>query len=170
MTPTSRFSDALTRLDADIEAAERHLAELRLKRKGAEAFLAYMEPDAIPAPRSGVAQVEPDLFHDVVASFGHDTFTVDVILRAVSERGTEMTREQVRNRIHYMVRKGVIASVRRGAWRFKDSETPVTAGVSVGNTPSIQEGGDSHETRQTAQAESNYHPQLGASIGMEVAS
>lgn len=55
---------------------------------------------------------------------------------------------------------------------LKDSETPAVTGVSVGNTPTNQEGGDSLEEdaeTATTQAEHQFFAQLGASIA-EVAS
>jgi hypothetical protein len=185
MTTPSEFTDALARLDAEIAATEAQLADLRLKRTGAEAFLAYMnqqsrpaqsasstspqqsadQPRRTPAANSGQAEVIWSLFQPGVL------ITVDEALGEVRERGHQYTREQTRNALQYLVRTRRIESVRRGVWRLRDTEGPAATGPSVGNTPTDQEGVDSHETaaQTSSPAEHQHHAQLGASI-TEVAS
>jgi len=186
----SQFNEALNRLDVEIVAAEERLADLRLKRKGAEAFLSYMQPSG-PAvahrktdapqlaarrstlPTSGVVGVT-DFVASIAQANPEVIVTIDFVLDQTRAQGREFTREQVKNALHYLARKGVLVkSSDRGSWQLPtDTETPAAAtGVSVGNVLPHQEGGDSHETTEptASTAEDHSDLQLGASI-TEVAS
>jgi hypothetical protein len=185
MNTPSEFTDALARLDAEIAATEAKLADLRLKRTGAEAFLVYMNlPDRPARPASATQQAAEEPARPrrspsssgqadaILSLFQPDILiTVDDALAEVRRQGYELTREQTRNALQYLVRTGRIESVKRGVWRLRNSEGPAGAGPSVSNTPTDQEGGVSHETapETSSQAEHQHHAQLGASI-TEVAS
>jgi hypothetical protein len=166
----SSFNEALARLDADIAKAEQRLADLRLKRKGAEAFLVYMDTAkpsasrrAAPAkPRRTVNQGPADVVLSQMVP--RKVYTVDSTMAIAAEAGHNLSREQTRNALHYLVRKKEIRSPSRGHWVLSDSGTPVAAGVPVGNH--TEEGGGTRETTEApaSPAEDRVDLQLGASI------
>jgi hypothetical protein len=195
MTTPSDFTDALARLDAEIAAAEAHLAELRHKRTGAEAFLDYMKQSATTTVGMAgrVAKIAPvgtlDLVAPVTRSGSGPTevvwalfrpgvvITLDEVFNEVHRRGYELTREQTRNALHYLVRKGEIekAGTRRGFWqlRQRDTEGPSLAGEepSAVSELSSPEGGE--HSNDEAGPEGHRHDlpgrngdyRVGASIG-----
>ena len=146
MTTPSEFIEALARLDADIEATEAKLAELRYKRTGAEAFLDYMnsgrqqQTAAVPAeavstgraargtpvPRSQSAGAGPK---DLVLSIFQPgvVVTLDDACAEADRGGFNLAREQIRNALHYLVRTKRIETVGRAAWRLRDTEGPSPA-------------------------------------------
>lgn len=184
----------MARLDAEIAAAEAHLAELRHKRTGAEAFLDYMNAGrqqktadvTVPATAGAVvfagtvarSVAEPGPTEVVLAAFRPGVVTsLDDVFNEVHRRGYELTREQTRNALHYLVRKGEIEKVgnRRGFWqlRQRDTEGPSLAGEepSALSELSSPEGGE-HSNDETGH-ESHHHDlagwngdyRVGASIG-----
>ena len=153
MTDTSRFDDALTRLYAEIAEAEKRLADLQLKRKGAELFLDYMggtsaehfaAPAVVAATTSRTTSQAPSGTWQIVESVIDKTGTeqaVDAIWDALKAAGhSDLDRVQVRNSLHYLSRKGLIrAGSVRGRWRWivpENSEAPVSAGASEGEESS----------------------------------
>lgn len=150
------FNAALARLDAEIREAEARLADLRLKRAGAEAFLEYMastgtavrvagapkDESAPAAPRVSVsdgdhdgARVAPsDAVMEVFKRFPGEVLDIDQIFFEVLRSGAGLDRTQVRNGIHYAARKGWIDKAgRRGMWRLpsENASAPVAPGAEV---------------------------------------
>ena len=67
------IAEALARLDADLAAAEARVADLKLKRQGALAFLAYLdEPIVRPrAARPAVSSGSPSsVFEEIIKDAG----------------------------------------------------------------------------------------------------
>lgn len=151
MTTPSAFHEALARLDTEIADTEAKLDDLRLKRTGAEAFLAYMTPVAATVARQHVEKT-PSTAAGGPADVVWRTipinmqFGVDDVLHYVADAGVNLTREQVRNAIHYLVRKGALTKVGRGTWR-RDTEAPAVTGASDQSDTTL--GGESGETTET---------------------
>jgi len=180
MDVTPNFEAALARLDVDIEAAETRLNDLRLKRTGALLFLDYFqgETSTVPAaekvnprqPRSDGDGTGPtDLVLAAVHRMTDEEFNLDRLIAEIESNGGGLEREQTRNAVHYLMRKGHLRNARRGVYaRPTNAEAPVSAGASVGITHHYMEGGGSDESSAQAspspQAEGFLHPQLGASI------
>ena len=93
-----------------------------------------------------------------------EPITIDGVIDTTKAAGRPLTRQQVRNALHYLVRTNRIESVSRGVWLL-NAGTPAATGVPDG-VPTNTEGVDSRETDETASvaAEDQHHPQLGASI------
>jgi len=187
----TNFAEALTRLDADIARAEVRareaevaLAELRLKRQGADAFLEYLHTSprarTIPAPQPPPETGHASLVEQLMRGRTGEQ-SVDDVLQGLQDNGHEVTRHQVRNALHYLARKKVTENAgRRGWWRLRDSEAPVSAGASDGDRShqgdrSWEEGGNgegtvppgAHDAHSAVEAEHRLHPD-GASMKMEV--
>jgi len=171
-----QFTDALTRLDAEIDNAERALADLKLKREGANAFLEYSgmssvasgarsESRCAPAA-SGSGDSPTALVWAAVQGTARDSYTLDDLLKDIGDAGGQVTRDQVRNSVHYLVRRKQMTNLRRGLWATTNAETPADTGVSDGNTPTSEEGGGSHEpeAKIPSQAENLVESQLGSPI------
>jgi len=135
-----QFTDALARLDADIDNAERALADLRRKREGADAFLEYSgmsgvasgarrETRSAPAT-SGSGDNPTALVLAAVQETNRDSYTLDDLLQDITAAGGQITKDQVRNSVHYLVRRKQMTNLRRGLWATTNAETPVSAGVS----------------------------------------
>lgn len=182
-TTPSEFTDALARLDAEIAATEAHLAELRHKRTGAEAFLDYMHSGrrqqppataAVPAtvmPTGSLAHTTP-MRRVQPASAGHKdvvlpifqpgvVVTLDDACAEAERGGFKLAREQIRNALHYLVRTQRIEAVGRAAWRLRDTEGPSRAGEepSALSDLSPDEGGE-HSNDETGH-ESHHHDLAG---------
>jgi len=171
------FKDALARLDAEIDTAERGLAELKLKRQGAHAFLEYsgmtnvvgsVRPEARSAPATSFSRGSSPTatVWAAVQEANRDSYTMKDLINSVEAVGGQLSTAQITNSIHYLVRRKKMTSLRRGLWATTNAETPVSAGVSDGNTPTSEEGGGSHEpeAKIPSQAEDLDDPQLGTSI------
>jgi hypothetical protein len=110
------FNAALARLDDEIRDAETRLADLRLKRAGADAFLEYMgsalgsKTSAVPEPAPTtptvpasdgdhrVAQANPsDAVMEVFRARPLHVLGIDEVYSAVSDAGAGLERAQVRN-------------------------------------------------------------------------
>lgn len=133
--------EAVAALDADIDRAETRLAraettlaDLRLKRQGAEALLSYMNADIVPArvtPSEGDATAT-DAVYDVMRSASEPELSIDFIVNALLEAGHSYTRDQARDGIYYLRRKRMVEHAgRRGWWRLTDTSAPVLAGAEV---------------------------------------
>lgn len=178
MQNPQQFNDALARLDADIEAAERVLVELKLKREGANAFLEYLGMSGeIAGARSSARSKSTasdsggsptELVSAAVQRMNKDTYTLDEVVNGVEAAGGKITKDQVRNSVHYLVRRKKMKNLRRGLWTTTDAEAPAATGASDGNTPTSEEGGGSHEPEASeappSQAEDLDDPQLGTSM------
>jgi|JI9StandDraft_1071089.scaffolds.fasta_scaffold76425_2 hypothetical protein len=147
------FNAALARLDDEIRDAETRLADLRLKRAGADAFLEYMgsalgsKTSAVPEPAPTtptvpasdgdhrVAQANPsDAVMEVFRARPLHVLGIDEVYSAVSDAGAGLERAQVRNGIHYAARKGWIDKAgKRGLWilRPENSSAPGRTGAEV---------------------------------------
>jgi len=136
-----QFTDALARLDAEIDAAERGLAALKLKREGANAFLEYSgissaasgarsESRSAPAA-SGSGDGPTALVWAAVQGTARDSYTLDDLLKDIGDAGGQVTRDQVRNSVHYLVRRKQMTNLRRGLWATTNAETPADTGASV---------------------------------------
>jgi len=162
MDVTPNFEAALARLDVDIEAAETRLNDLRLKRTGALVFLDYFqgETSAVPVaekvnlrqPRSDGDGAGPtDLVLAAVRRMTDEEFNLDRLVAEIESNGGGLEREQTRNAVHYLVRKGDLRNARRGVYaRPTDTGTPAATGVpvsgqSISDWPS-EEGGIRHDT------------------------
>src|SRR5262245_59539009 len=106
-TIPSEFEAALSRLDAEIARSEAGLADLRLKRKGAQAVLAYTSSSgttarpaksktARPAKTRTASVVEGGPADFVLKAVPINTeFGVNDVHRQIAANGVELTREQV---------------------------------------------------------------------------
>jgi len=173
------FKDALARLDAEIDTAERGLAELKLKRQGAHAFLEYsgmtnvvgsVRPEARSAPATSFSRGSSPTatVWAAVQEANRDSYTMKDLINSVEAVGGQLSTAQITNSIHYLVRRKKMTNLRRGLWATTNAETPADTGVSDGNTPTSEEGGGSHEPEASipppSQAEDLDDPQLGTSI------
>ncbi len=173
-----QFRDALARLDAEIDSAERVVVALKLKREGANVFLEYsglspvatgVRTESRSAPVAPVSGDSPTaLVWSTVQAVDRDSYTLDQITDEVLAAGGQISKDQVRNSVHYLVRRGQMRNLRRGLWAITNAEAPVSPGASDGNTPTSEEGGDSHEPEASkappSQAEDLDRPQLGSPI------
>lgn len=160
----TQFLLALARLDAEITETEARLQDLRLRRRGAQAFLEYMEddspikqassirpstatsgpetPDTLASTSGGSAEAVMEVFRrtpDVVLG-------IDDVHKEVTKDGHSFTRIQIRNSLHYATRKGWISkSGRRGSWVLTNASAPVAPGAEdsekLTSDFSMQEGG-----------------------------
>ncbi len=149
-----QFTEALARLDADIDSAERVLADLKLKRDGANAFLEYSgmssaAGSARSVPRSAPATSGPSdgptaLVLAAVQGTNRESYTLDSLMNEITAAGGQVTKDQVRNSVHYLVRQKKMTNIRRGLWATTNAETPAVTGVSdsdrSGNDRSLEEG------------------------------
>lgn len=142
-TMDSKFQRALENLDREILQTETYLQELRLRRRGADEFLKYMaEQEAEIRDLLGVAPVtddpkastdQPAKPIDVVMQVFHanegKTLTIDGVLNQAGSDGPDRT--QVRNAIHYAVRKGWIEKTKgRGQWIYPgNASAPAVTGA-----------------------------------------
>jgi hypothetical protein len=189
----SQFTEALSRLDAEIAEIERKLADLKFKRSGAEAFLLYMASSTTDSPQSaesaapasprppesrfyGGGPVVVNQTDIVMAEFNahpDDILTVDQIEKLVNMHGHKLDREQVRNAIHYCSRKGLVESGgQRGFWRLKNSENPPHTGEGFPALSELSPQGGEHsnddsgpENHRESPAGWNGDYRAGASIG-----
>jgi len=167
MDTTFNFEAALARLDADIEAAEARLNDLQIKRTGALAFLDYLRgsESVTPATRTAGGEARSTsrattspsavgptgLVLAAVHRISDKEFNLDRLHSEIEEHGGVVEREQTRNSVHYLVRKGELRNARRGVYaRPTDTETPATTGVSGSGQPTSdwprEEGGIRHDT------------------------
>lgn len=141
----TELNEALARLDAEIRTTEVRLADLRLKRAGAEAFLEYMGSQtnppggsvfmpAFPA-RDGEGSDGPtaspsDAAMEVFRRHPGEVLRIDDVAEAVRASGVGLDRQQVRNGIHYATRKGWIEKAgRRGMWILRPENASAPAGT-----------------------------------------
>lgn len=161
----TRFSLALARLDADITEMEARLQELRLRRRGAQAFLEYME-DLPEASAKDTVQASSRTTDEVAGEEGRPSISgspteavmgvfrrvpgrvlsIDDVHRETQKDGWDFDRHQVRNAIHYATRKGwVQKSGRRGSWILTNVSAPGATGAEASeestNDSSREEGG-----------------------------
>lgn len=146
------FKAALARLDADIEAAEARLSDLQLKRTGAVAFLDYLRfgesadldsktasseaTSQSPATASASSVGPTELVLAAVRRIGDREFNIDQLHAEIEDHGGIVEREQARNSVHYLVRKGDLRNARRGVYvRPTNTETPASPGASVADQP-----------------------------------
>lgn len=182
------FNAVVSHLDAEIgdaeaavEAARQRVAEaeaklddLRVTRRGADAFRAYAttgtrrRPPTQPAASRHAPSGQTAIMQEVVQANLNRVITNSEAQQLAAERGHTLDAEQVRNALSYLHRKGVLRKgAKRGTWiAHTDTEAPADTGASDGNTPSDREGGVTHEADETPSppAEDHHHPQLGASI------
>lgn len=157
----TQFSLALARLDAEIAETEARLQDLRLRRKGAQAFLEYMEgpdltsdaePSASALPSTSAPRASGSPVEAVMAVFNRTpdvVLVIDVVHREVTKDGHTFDRQQVRNALHYATRRGWISKAgRRGAWVLRNASAPVAPGAEESeesaSDSSIREGGPDH--------------------------
>lgn len=151
MAESSRFDDALSRLDADIAETQRRLDDLQRRREGAQLFLDYMDGptrdaaiavhSSAPASRT-TSQAQSgtwQIVESVIDKSGAEQ-TVDTIWAAVKTAGhADLDRVQVRNSLHYLSRKELIrAGSGRGRWRWivpENTEAPAQTGASEEEGP-----------------------------------
>jgi hypothetical protein len=113
--------EGLARLDADIAEAERVLADLKLKRKGALSFLDYL---GVSVPREPVREHQDGLIAVVKAAIAQRDvieFTTKQIIKIVEDAGhREFSRVQISNGITYLRRKNLVEKAEgpRGSWRW----------------------------------------------------
>ncbi|MCV7165604.1 hypothetical protein [Mycobacterium stomatepiae] len=134
-------------LDQDILDAERRLAELRALRQHTEQLLKYAF-----AVRSAVVHGQPStgkstkasLTDQVVQVFLDDPDAVldaDEVIARLRENGLQVGAGSVRNALYYAAGNYAAAGshglIKKGRGRFalRDSSTPVTTGVEVGEEP-----------------------------------
>lgn len=143
------FATALSRLDQDIADTERRLAELRAMKASIQPFLEqYVSPAGIPSEEAfGQPVVAPSsLTAAVVEVFRNrpgdvldvDQVVLDLPVNLESQVGVHVTRDGVRNAIHYAVRRGDLRKDRRGRYALLDTSTPVAAGVEVNEEPNLE--------------------------------
>lgn len=169
-----QFTDALARLDADIDNAERALADLRRKREGADAFLEYSGmssaaggarsvPRSAPAT-SGSSDGPTALVLAAVQGTHRDSYTLDSLMNEITAAGGQVTKDQVRNSVHYLVRQKKMTNIRRGLWATTNAETPVATGVSDSdrstNDRSWKEGGIREDDTEPLR-DNDHHPAPG---------
>lgn len=87
--------------------------------------------------------------------------TLDDACAELDQRGSELTRDQIRNALHYLVRKERIKAVGRAAWRLQDTESPSPASEepSALSDLSPDKGGE-HSNDETGH-ESHHHDLAG---------
>ncbi|UZJ23684.1 hypothetical protein RHODO2019_10740 [Rhodococcus antarcticus] len=140
----------VTRLEGEIAEAERRLSELRLARVGALAFRQYAYADAngsriidADAPDANTVTEPPshetagpplsptELVLHVLDDIDDAEFDIDRLWVEMEANPGEVTREQVRSSIHYLIRQKRLIAVRRGVYaRPTNTETPARTGVS----------------------------------------
>ena len=135
-----QFTDALARLNAEIDSAERALTDLKLKREGANAFLEYSGMSSAAGGTrsvsrsatavSGSGDGPTALVLAALQETNRDSYTLDDLLQDITAAGGQVTKDQVRNSVHYLVRRKQMTNLRRGLWATTNAETPVSAGVS----------------------------------------
>ncbi len=166
---------ALAEIDEEIAAAERSLEELRVQRRGAEAFMKRLgvptpstaSPGDAPSTDGSAGRTPPARGH---AAAGNTGAVADLLMRhpegialaeikhALARTGTLLDADQVRSAVTYLRRKGQAEPVSRGRWRLilpapTNAEDPADAAAgSSGLIPVSQEGGgasgtDTHRVR-----------------------
>ena len=128
---TSPITTALARLDADIAAAEARLADLRLKRKGAEALLEYIAVDtptdgrSVERTRGTGDGTHHAIVKSVILAHNLDHFTTKDARRLTAQDGHDLTPIQVSNALIALKRQKFIGAdpgKGRGHWVRMDAE------------------------------------------------
>ncbi len=192
MATTTTFADALAQLDAEISATEHALDDLRLQRKGAEAFMQRLGLDVTVTSDSASGVVTPAKARAVRpvranSVTGYTGAVADLLVQHpegialveikenLARQGTSLDPDQVRSAVTYLRRKHQAEPVSRGIWRSvirpANADSPALTGLSV-LVPATQEGGgasgtDTHRVRDDPsswQAEHLDHD-LGAPVG-----
>lgn len=164
-----KFTLALARLDAEIAEAEARLKDLRFRREGAEAFLTYMdavndftqepnEPSAEPSPSPSsplglpsdhvrpARETPKDVVMRIFERVPGSVLDIDAIYNDALRDGSTLDRQQIRNGIHYAVRKGLLEKAsKRGSWVLTNASAPAGTGAEETEKPghdfSLKEGG-----------------------------
>jgi len=169
-----QFTEALARLDADIDSAERVLADLKLKRDGAHAFLEYSGMSSVASSARSESRSTSAAFSSgdgptalvsaAVQETNRDSYTLDDLMKEIKAAGGQVTKDQVRNSVHYLVRQKKLTNIRRGLWATTNAETPVATGVSDSdrstNDRSWKEGGIREDDTEPLR-DHNHHPATG---------
>lgn len=161
---TDTLEAALARMDADVaakrttvaerevalEAARADLADMELKRRGAEALIAYLDltpssNGATPQPaRIGGGFSPSTLIKTLIEKSGLSTFTNEDVNQMAESDGYHMTRTQVSNALTYLARPAVgfiRKSGGRGNWELVQPPTnadgPAEAGPSDEISPRL---------------------------------
>ena len=140
---------AVARLDADIATAERRVTEVenhrvaalweldqaRERRRGADAFLAYLGAEAetllsVPAIAPNGSGLNAVLVDIIERAEPGTVFSLDGTLAIPQVAELRVTREQVRNGMHYLRRNGRLVTAGRGLWTPTNAEAPAAAGAS----------------------------------------
>jgi hypothetical protein len=164
MDVTGTLEAALARMDADIaakrgivverlsalEAAQADLADMELKRVGAEALITYLDLDstshAAPARPAGASGgFSPStLVRTLVEKSGRSKFTNEDVNQLAEAAGYHMTRTQVSNALTYLSRPSVNYVQKtggRGNWELVQSpakaDGPAEAGPSDEASPPL---------------------------------
>jgi hypothetical protein len=88
------------------------------------------EPDASRdgAPATGA----PSITYEVLNMFREQpdaVFDVDDVFKVLQDKGSDSNRDQVRNAINYVVRRGTVhRATRRGTYTLTDTSTPEAPG------------------------------------------
>lgn len=127
------LDDKIAAAERAVEVAERRLAEAKVERAGAEAFINSLEA---PASRRGAGN--PGISSTVLAVLQAHPEGVrleDVPRLAVEMGGPELDGEQVRSAVKHLGRTKLAENIRRGLWRAKtdapeNTDGPAEAGPS----------------------------------------
>jgi hypothetical protein len=162
----SDLRDRLTLLDNKIAAAEhavqtaeRRLAEAKVERAGAEAFINLLESDGAPEQsgthrRAANGEGISSAVLAVLEAHPEGVRTDDIPRLAAEMGGPELDGQQVRSAVKHLGRRGVAVNVRRGLWRPKIDDASV-------NTDGPAEAGPSDDASPPVPAEaegSGRHP------------
>lgn len=164
MQLTDTLEAALARMDADIaakrstvaerevalEAARADLADLELKRRGAEALISYLDLDATPdrglstTGRASSTFSPSALIERLIKESGRSRFTNEDVNQMAEAAGHNLTRTQVSNALTYLSRPSVRfvqKSGGRGNWELVQPPTnadgPAEAGPSDETSPPV---------------------------------
>lgn len=147
LSVSSTITEALARLDADIAAAEAHLAGLRRQKDGVLAFVEqYMTIPFTVADSSKELSAEGPIrvagsgqsatIHDIVERRIERDFTIEGLDQLARSEGHDFTREQINNAVTYLRRRKFVEKrPGRGNWRrvpSRDGSLP--AGQTLSST------------------------------------
>lgn len=126
---STTITEALAQLDADIAAAEAHLADLRRQKDGVLAFVhRYMtipftvaeSSKELPAegPIRLAGSGQSAIIHDIVERRIDRDFTIEGLDQLARSEGHDFTREQINNAVTYLRRRKFVEKrPGRGNWR-----------------------------------------------------
>lgn len=146
----------LVEAEAQFRAAQERMKELETIRDGltlakkhygsvqASGPAVRTEADTGSLPGADYERSQTDLVHDALGTF-NGTVQVQDIREALAALGHDLSRDQVRNALGYLLRKGRVVRPVAGQWRLPDPLTDATPAVPAAGVSTAGENGSTFQ-------------------------